>query len=111
MVLFVQICSALCWGACRLDRPRASRQRQGVRPTPRQRRDVGRVGLVDGKVWRDVAAGPDQYLGRVHEDGRMEYHVAGRSDEYIGRITGEATLAHVGAAFLLLAWPAFVEHQ
>jgi hypothetical protein len=72
---------------------------------------VGRVDLVNGKVWRDVTAGPDEYLGRVHEDGRMDYHVAGRADEYIGRIAGDASLAQAGAAFLLLAWPGYAEHQ
>lgn len=72
---------------------------------------IGRVDMDSGKVWRDVAAGPDEYLGRVHGDGRMDYHVAGRTDEYIGRIAGDASLAHAGAAFLLLVWPAFVEHQ
>ena len=72
---------------------------------------IGRVDLDNGKVWRDVTAGPDEYLGRVHEDGRMDYHVAGRADEYIGRIAGDASLAQAGAAFLLLVWPAFAEHQ
>ncbi len=72
---------------------------------------VGRADLSDGKVWRQVTAGPDEYLGRVHEDGRMDYHVAGRADEYIGRIAGDASLAQAGAAFLLLVWPAFTEHQ
>jgi hypothetical protein len=41
----------------------------------------------------------------------MDYHVAGQADEYIGRIAGEATLAQVGAAFLLLVWPAHVGDQ
>lgn len=72
---------------------------------------VGRSDPGDGKVWRHVAAGPDEYLGRVHEDGRMDYHVAGRADDYIGRIAGGASLVQAGAAFLLLVWPAFAEHQ
>lgn len=72
---------------------------------------VGRADPGDGKVWRHVAAGPDEYLGRVHEDGRMDYHVAGRADDYIGRIAGGASLVQAGAAFLLLVWPAFAEHQ
>ena len=72
---------------------------------------IGRVDLDNGKVWRQVVAGPDEYLGRVHEDGRMDYHIAGRADEYIGRIAGDAPLAHAGAAFLLLVWPAYVEDQ
>jgi hypothetical protein len=41
----------------------------------------------------------------------MDYHVAGRADEYIGRISGEFTLAQAGAAFLLLVWLAYAEHQ
>ena len=72
---------------------------------------IGRVDLDSGKVYRHVAAGPDEYLGRVHKDGRMDYHVAGRVDEYIGRISGNASLAQGGGAFLLLVWPAFAEHQ
>ena len=72
---------------------------------------IGRVDLNNGKVYRHVAAGPDEYLGRVHEDGRMEYHVAARVDEYIGRIAGDVSLAEAGAAFLLLVWPAFAESQ
>ena len=72
---------------------------------------IGRVDLANGKVYRHVAAGPDEYLGRVHEDGRMHYEVAGRVDEYIGRISGDVSLAQAGAAFLLLAWPAFAENQ
>jgi hypothetical protein len=47
----------------------------------------------------------------LEEEGRMDYHVAGRADEYIGRISGEFTLAQAGAAFLLLVWPAYAEHQ
>ena len=72
---------------------------------------IGRTDLENGRVWRDVEAGPDEYLGRVHTDGRMDYHVAGWADEYIGRISGEFTLAQAGAAFLLLVWPAYAEHQ
>jgi len=72
---------------------------------------IGRVDLDNGKVYRHVAAGPDEYLGRVHEGGRIDYHVAGRVDEYIGRISGDASLAQAGAAFLLLVWPAFAENQ
>ena len=56
-------------------------------------------------------AAPDEYLGRVHENGRIEYHVAGRADEYIGRISGDASLDQAGAALLLLPWPAFAENQ
>ena len=72
---------------------------------------VGRVDLDNGKVWRHVPAGADEYLGRVHKDGRMDYHLPGQVDEYIGRIAGGASLAQAGAAFLLLVWPAFAEEQ
>ena len=72
---------------------------------------IGRVDLDNGKIWRDVTAAPDEYLGRVHEDGRMDYHLAGRADEYIGRIAGEVSLAQAGAAFLLLVLPAYAEEQ
>jgi hypothetical protein len=72
---------------------------------------VGQVDLDNGKVWQGVTAAPDNYLGRVHEDGRMNYHRAGQPDEYIGRIAGGASLAQAGAAFLLLVWPAYTEEQ
>jgi hypothetical protein len=41
----------------------------------------------------------------------MDRHVPGQLDEYVGRIAGAASLAHAGAAFLLLVWPAFAEQQ
>ena len=72
---------------------------------------IGRVDLDSGKVWQDVTAGPDEYLGRVHEGGRMECHVAGEADDYMGRIAGDASLAQAGAAFLLLVWPVYTEQQ
>jgi hypothetical protein len=72
---------------------------------------VGRVDLDDGRVWLHVTAGADEYLGRVHENGRMDRHLPGQLDEYVGRIASEASLAHAGAAFLLLVRPAFAEQQ
>jgi hypothetical protein len=73
-------------------------------------RYIGRVDLDSGKVWRHVAAGPDEYMGRVHRSGRFDYHLPGRADQNIGRIEGTDSLAHAAAAFLLLVWPAFAEN-
>ena len=92
-------------GRVNLDTGRVHAQRLGLDEY------IGRVDLDNGKVYRHVAAGPDEYLGRVHEDGRIDYDVAARVGEYVGRISGNASLAQAGAAFLLLVWPAFAENQ
>jgi hypothetical protein len=67
---------------------------------------VGRVELDTGKVYR-AKVGPDEYLGRVDGDGDFHRHKALARDEYIGKLTEMASYAHGGAAFLLLALPAW----
>jgi hypothetical protein len=67
---------------------------------------VGRVELDTGKVYR-AKVGPDEYLGRVSGDGDFRRHKPLAADEYIGKITEMASYAHGGAAFLLLALPAW----
>ena len=67
---------------------------------------IGRVELDNGKVYRQVALGPDEYLGRVHENGRMYRHESHSLDDYIGNLSEPMSIAHTGAAFLLLVHPA-----
>jgi hypothetical protein len=69
---------------------------------------VGRVALDTGKVYR-TKFGPDEYVGRVDEDGKFHRHKPVALDEYIGRMVEMPTLAHGGAALLLLALPAWEE--
>ena len=72
----------------------------------RGRSTLRRVELETGRVFRHVSAGPDEYLGRVNKDGRMDRHEALSPDDYLGKITQPQSLAHAGAAFLLLVLPA-----
>ena len=69
---------------------------------------AGRVQLETGKVFRHVPNALDEYLGEAHENGKMYRHVAAWPDRYIGNIadTDDLSVAHVGAAFLLLVLPA-----
>ena len=71
---------------------------------------VGRVELDTGKVYRSKF-GPDDYEGRVDEDGKFHRHRPLALDEYIGRIVEMPSLAHGGAALLLLALPAWEEQE
>ena len=71
---------------------------------------VGRVELDTGKVFR-VKMGPDEYLGKVNAEGEFRRHEILARDDYIGKITNMASLAHGGAAFLLLALPAWEEAE
>jgi hypothetical protein len=71
---------------------------------------VGRVELDTGKVFR-ARPGPDVYVGRVTGDGEFRRHKPVAADEYIGKVTEMASYAHGGAAFLLLALPAWEEAQ
>ena len=71
---------------------------------------VGRVELDTGKVWR-AKVGPDEYLGRVNGEGEFHRHKPLGPDEYIGKITEMASYAHGGAAFLLLALPAWIKAE
>jgi hypothetical protein len=72
---------------------------------------IGRVDLHNGKVYRHVPRGPDEYLGQVKENSRLDYHLPGQADEYTSRIGTDATLAEACAAFPLLVWPAFAEFR
>lgn len=69
---------------------------------------VGRVDLDSGKVYRSKL-GPDEYLGRVDADGKFYRHEPLALDEYLGRLVDMPTLAHGGAALMLLALPAWEE--
>jgi hypothetical protein len=71
---------------------------------------VGRVELETGKVYR-AKVGPDEYLGRVNGDGDFHRHRALGPDAYIGKLTEMVSFAHGGAAFVLLALPAWDEAQ
>jgi hypothetical protein len=70
---------------------------------------AGRVQLETGKVFRHVPHGPDEYLGEVHENGKMFRHVSAWPDKYVGNMPDFISLAHSGAAFLLLVLPAIDE--
>lgn len=71
---------------------------------------MGRVELDSGKVFR-AKVGPDEYLGRVSGEGEFHRHRSLAGDQYIGKLTEMASYAHGGAAFLLLALPAWDEAQ
>ena len=70
---------------------------------------LGRVELDSGKVFRHKPMALDEYLGRVDGDGKFHRHKPLAPDEYLGHMTQMASLAYGGAAFLLLALPAFEE--
>jgi hypothetical protein len=69
---------------------------------------IGHVDVESGKVYLEHF-GPDEYLGRVRKDGKLYHHKFLASDEYMGKVTDMLSLAHGGAAFLLLVRPAFDE--
>lgn len=71
---------------------------------------IGRVELDSGKVFR-AKVGPDEYLGRVNGDGEFHRHKSLAADQYIGKLTEMASYAHGGAAFLVLALPAWDEAE
>ena len=71
---------------------------------------VGRVELDTGKVYR-AKVGPDEYLGRVNGEGEFHRHRALGADAYMGKLTEMASYAHGGAAFILLALPAWDKAQ
>jgi hypothetical protein len=49
--------------------------------------------------------GPDEYIGKVRQDGKCYYHKSLAKDDYIGKITEMTSLAHGGAGYLLLILP------
>lgn len=69
---------------------------------------IGRVDLDSGRVYL-AKMGPDEYIGQVNTDGKIYLHRRLARDEYIGRVREMASLAHGGAAFLLLVQPAYDE--
>jgi hypothetical protein len=73
-------------------------------------RYIGRVELDTGKVYR-TKLGPDEYLGRVDGDGHFHRHRPMAPDVYIGKIASMPSYAHGAAAYLLLALPAWEEHE
>ncbi len=72
---------------------------------------LGRTDLESGKVYL-AKIGPDEYLGTVSKEGKMSLHKPFAVDEYIGVIKDMGSLAHGGAAMILLVLPAYEElHQ
>jgi hypothetical protein len=71
---------------------------------------IGRVDLEDGRVF-ETKFGPDEYLGRVESDGRLFKHRPMAGDLYLGRVSEMSSLAHGGAAFLLLLLPRIAEEN
>ncbi|NLG73133.1 MAG: hypothetical protein GX495_13975 [Chloroflexi bacterium] len=69
---------------------------------------IGRVDLETGRVYL-ARIGPDQHIGQVHADGKIYLHRRLARDEYIGRVREMSSLAHGGAALLLLVQPAYDE--
>jgi len=69
---------------------------------------IGRVDLQDGKIYLAVL-GPDEYQGRIETDGRIFYHRPLAHDPYIGKVVEMGSIAHGGAAFLLLVLPKLQE--
>ncbi len=67
---------------------------------------AGRVQLETGKVFHHRPNALDEYLGEVHKNGKMYRHVPNWPDKYIGHMQDFVSIAHAGAAFLLLVLPA-----
>jgi hypothetical protein len=66
---------------------------------------VGRVNLKSGKVYAS-RLGPDAYLGRVDDGGRMHLHQALAADDSVGNVDELLSYAHSAGAMLLLVLPA-----
>ena len=71
---------------------------------------LGRVDLNNGKVYL-AKLGPDEYLGQVEESGRMYYHLPLKRDPFLGKVEKMTSLAHGGAAYLLLVLPRMEEEK
>ena len=76
------------------------------------------MGVVIGLIcWRigktlDFARDtPDEYLGRVHKNGRMYRHDPLSPDDHIGHLAPPVSPYHAGAAFLLLVVPSLEEEE
>jgi hypothetical protein len=68
-------------------------------------RYLGRVD-PEGKVFLS-ALGAEEYLGKVHANGKMFHHKRLARDEYLGKVKDMGAVVFGGAAFLLLAMPVF----
>ena len=66
--------------------------------------------MKSGKVYNSKA-GFDELVGTVYADGRMTLEKSLAKDDYIGKINSPASLAHSGAALLLLVLPALEEEE
>lgn len=69
-------------------------------------RHIGHVELDSGKIYL-ARLGPDENVGVVHGNGKLYFHRFLASDHYLGRVEEMTSLAHGGAAFLLLVQPAY----
>ncbi len=67
---------------------------------------VGHVELDSGKVFL-ARLGTEDYVGKVTDKGRFYHHKRMAFDDYLGKIKDMTSYAYGGAAFLLLALPAF----
>jgi hypothetical protein len=57
----------------------------------------------DGRIYRHVAGGPDEHVGRVGIDGKIYARRPGVSpDRLVGRVEDEPLVRGGGAAFFLL---------
>lgn len=74
-------------------------------------RYVAHVDLKDGKVYRQLAGRPDEYLGRVDQDGRCYQHRPQARDPYVGCLKPMAGFPLAGAAFFLLMLPRLEEDE
>jgi hypothetical protein len=65
---------------------------------------LGDINLENGRVTLG-RFGPDEYYGRVAEDGKLFLQARLAPDDYIGKVVEMVSLAHGGAALLLLVRP------
>jgi hypothetical protein len=72
---------------------------------------IGRVELASGKVFVARINNEEEYAGRVTDKGRFYHHKRLARDNYMGKIKDMMSFAFGGAAFLLLAFPAFEADQ
>lgn len=65
--------------------------------------EIGRV-AHDGRIYAS-RVGPDQYVGRVNNDGRIYRHVALGGDEYLGKVERMQHPVEGAAAMLFFLLP------
>ena len=73
-----------------------------------EERHLGRVEIDTGKIYL-ARFGPDEHLGQVHGNGKLYSHKWLSADQYLGHVEEMTSIAHGGAAFLLLVRPAMNE--